>query len=52
MTITDEKDSIVQKNSGSYYIIKQDDISESTVLAEITIAEKVKTYEITVSFSD
>ena len=52
LTVTDEKDAKVQKNPGSYYIIKQDGVSESTVLADITIGGKTKTYEITVCFAD
>ncbi len=52
LTVTDEKDAKVQKNPGSYYIVKQDGVSESTVLADITIGGKTKTYEITVCFAD
>ncbi len=52
LILTDEKDSLVQKNSGSYYIVKQDGISKSTVLADITVGGKTKNYEITVCFAD
>ena len=52
LTISDEKDSKVQKNPGSYYIIKQEDIGDSQVSADITIGGKTKTYEITVCFTD
>lgn len=52
LTLTDEQSSKVQKNPGSYYIIKQDGIAESTVSADITIGGKTKTYEITVCFTD
>lgn len=52
LTITDEKDSKVLKNPGSYYIIKQDENGKSSVSANITIGGKTKTYEITVCFAD
>ena len=52
LILKDEKDSLVQKNSGSYYIMKQDGVSESTVSADITVGGKTKTYEITVCFAD
>ena len=52
LTITDEKNSLVKKNPGSYYIIKQDGVNESTISADITVGGKTKTYEITVCFAD
>ena len=52
LTLTDEMDSKVQRNPGSYYIVKQTDNGESKVSADITIGGKTKTYEITVLFAD
>ena len=52
LTITDEMNSLVKKNSGSYYIMRQDVISETTVSADITIGGKTRTYEITVCFAE
>ena len=52
LTITDEMNSLVKKNSGSYYIMRQDGISETTVSADITIGGKTKNYEITVCFAE
>lgn len=52
LVITDEKDSLVQKNSGSYYIKKPEGASTSSVLADITVGGKTKNYEITVYFAD
>lgn len=52
LTITDEMNSLVKKNSGSYYIMRQDGISETTVSADITIGGKTRTYEITVCFAE
>ena len=52
LTITDEMNSLVKKNSGSYYIMRQDGISETTVSADITIGGKTKNYEITVCFTE
>ena len=52
LTITDEKNSLVKKNPGSYYIIKQDGVNESTISADITVGGKTKNYEITVCFAD
>ena len=42
----------VQRNPGSYYIVKQADGGESKVSADIKIGGKTKTYEITVLFAD
>ena len=52
LTLTDEMNSEVQRNPGSYYIVKQADGGESKVSADIKIGGKTKTYEITVLFAD
>ena len=50
LVMNDEMDANVQTNTGSYYIIKTDGDSASTVTADITIGNQTKTYEITVYF--